>query len=103
MNEKINSQPVAKRFQTREPARVEIVGKKAVLFCRMNNLSKTGAFFEIMNSHFTPRRGEIVRVTVNLKQIKKTHVINGEVVWAKGLGFGVVFTKHNEPIFKLSK
>lgn len=95
MNEKINSQSIEKRYQTREPARVEIIRSKAVLFCRMNNLSKSGAFFEIINSHFTPRIGEAVRVTVNLKQIKKTHIINGEVVWAKGLGFGVVFAKHN--------
>lgn len=94
MNEKTTPQPVAKRYQTREPARVEIVIKKAVLFCRMNNLSKTGAFFEIINSHFTPRVGEIIRVTVNLKQVKKVHTIKGEVVWAKGLGFGVAFIKH---------
>lgn len=96
MNEKTTSQPVAKRFPTREPARIEVIGRKAVLFCRMNNLSTTGAFFEILNSNYTPRTGDMVRVTVNLKQVNKTHSLHGEVIWAKGLGMGIVFVKQKE-------
>lgn len=93
MNEKLNPQPTAKRYLTREPARIEVVAKKTILFCRMNNLSKTGAFFEILNSNYTPVPGDIVRVVINLKQVNKTHTIYGEVVWARGLGLGVEFKK----------
>lgn len=93
MDTKLNSKITAKRFTTREPARIEIVGKRTILFCRMNNLSATGAFFEILNSTYTPRPGDMVRVVINLKQVNKTHTVNGEVVWAKGLGLGVEFMK----------
>lgn len=93
MDAKLSSQLSAKRFPTREPARLEIIGKKTILFCRMNNLSATGAFFEILNSNYTPRPGEVVRVVINLKQVNKTHTINGQIVWAKGLGIGIQFIK----------
>lgn len=63
----------------------------------MNNLSATGAFFEILNSNYTPRPGEVVRVVINLKQVNKTHTINGQIVWAKGLGIGIHFIKHKPP------
>lgn len=65
----------------------------------MNNLSATGAFFEILNSNYTPRPGEIVRVVINLKQVNKSHTINGQIVWAKGLGIGIHFIKHKRPSF----
>ena len=94
MDTKLNSQLTARRFLTREPARLEIIGKKTILFCRMNNLSATGAFFEILNSNYTPRPGEVVRVVINLKQVNKTHTLNGQIVWAKGLGIGIQFVKH---------
>lgn len=93
MDTKLSSQLIARRFPTREPARLEIIGKKTILFCRMNNLSATGAFFEILNSNYTPRPGEIIRVVINLKQVNKTHTINGQIVWAKGLGIGIQFIK----------
>ncbi len=63
----------------------------------MNNLSATGAFFEILNSNYTPRRGETVRVVINLKLVNKTHTLSGEIVWAKGLGLGVQFIKPKRP------
>jgi hypothetical protein len=94
---------VSKRHLTREPARIEVYGKKEVLYCSMNNLSSTGAFFEILNPTFTPRAGYLVRVTIKLKQINKTHFVNGEVVWFKGLGMGVSFIKQKDLFDKLSK
>lgn len=100
MDTKLSSQLSARRFLTREPARLEIIGKKTILFCRMNNLSATGAFFEILNSNYTPRPGEIVRVVVNLKQVNKTHTINGQIVWAKGLGIGIQFIRQQPPMKK---
>lgn len=104
MNVKVNpEQSTAKRHLTKEPARIEVYGKREVLFCRMNNLSSTGAFFEVLNSLYIPKIGDIVRVTINLKQVNKTHIINGEVVWFKGTGLGVSFLKQKELLEKLSK
>lgn len=94
MNEKISTQRVAKRFPTKEPARIEVIGRKVALFCRMTNLSSTGAFFEILNSNYTPRPNDQIRVTVNLKRVNKSHSINGQVVWCNGSGLGVVFNTH---------
>ncbi|MEQ1721671.1 MAG: PilZ domain-containing protein [Pseudobdellovibrio sp.] len=104
MNEKA-AQPElgSKRYFTKEPARIDVYGKKEVLFCRMNNLSSTGAFFELLNPTYIPRIGDLVRMTINLKQVNKTHVVNGEVVWFKGSGLGVSFIKQKELFTKLSK
>jgi hypothetical protein len=93
----------SKRYLTKESARFEFYGKKEVLFCRMNNLSSTGAFFELLNPVFIPRVGDLVRVTVNLKKLNKTHVVNGEVVWLKGLGLGLSFIKQKDLFDKLSR
>jgi Tfp pilus assembly protein PilZ len=104
MNEKTNTDLIAKRYSTQEPARIEVYGRQEVLFCRMNNLSSTGAFFEISHAtKNTPRIGDLVQVTVNLKQVSKTHIVNGEVIWCKGLGLGISFIKQKELIKKLAK
>lgn len=94
MNEKTTtSNRVAKRYQTQEPARLEVLSKKEFIYCRMRNLSSTGAFFEITNSSYSPKKGDIVRITINLKQVNASHIINGEVIWSKGYGVGVSFIK----------
>lgn len=90
---------IAKRYATNETARIEFYGKKDMLFCRMNNLSSTGAFFEIINSTLKPKPGDLVRVNIHLRQINKSHVVNGEIIWVKGFGVGVAFVKQEE-IFK---
>lgn len=90
----------AKRHPTQEPARIQIYGKKEILFCRMTNLSATGAFFEILNSNYTPRIGERVSVTVNLKKVQKSHTLTGQVAWSKGSGLGIAFIKQNKLIYK---
>ena len=109
MDEKTNTNSnntadlIAKRFATQEPARMEIYGKKEILFCRMNNLSATGAFFEILNATYTPKVGDLVRITINLKKVNASHLINGEIIWSKGYGVGITFIKQKELFNKLSK
>lgn len=93
----------AKRHYTREHATVEVYGKTGRVHCKMSNLSTTGAFFEIVNTGFTPKQGDIVRVTINLRQINKTHTLHGEIVWNKGLGLGVAFIKQKDVFKKLAK
>lgn len=97
-----NTSMPKKRFQTKEPAQIEIYGKFGRIYCKMGNLSKTGAFFEIISSNFMPRQGDLVRITVHLKQLNRVHTMDGEVIWCKGLGLGLMFIKKEELFEKLS-
>lgn len=92
----------SKRFITKELAQIEVYGRMGKVFCKMSNLSQSGAFFEIINSNFIPRAGDLVRVTILLRQINKTHIIDAEIVWCKGLGVGLNFLKKNELMQKLA-
>ncbi|MEK6628948.1 MAG: PilZ domain-containing protein [Bdellovibrionota bacterium] len=92
----VSNNQMAKRFQTQEPVRVEVLFKKEVLYGRMRNLSSTGAYFEITNSTYSPKKGDLVRVTINLKKINASHTLSGEVIWSKGSGIGISFTKPKE-------
>ena len=81
----------AKRFLTQELAQIEVFGRIGKIFCKMSNLSVSGACFEVISSNYMPKHGDLVRLTINLRSIKKTHVIEAEVVWCKGLGIGLQF------------
>ncbi len=91
-----------KRFFTKENAQLEIYGRLGKIYCRMTNLSQTGAFLEIMNAKHTPKPGELLRMTIWLRQVNKTHTLDAEIIWSKGLGLGVVFIKKEQLFEKLS-
>lgn len=91
-----------KRFLTKENAQLEVYGKMGKVYCRMANLSMTGAFLEIINARSTPRVGELVRITVLLRQVNKTHSLDAEIIWCKGLGLGISFIKKDVLFQKLS-
>lgn len=97
-----NTQHVARRFVTQELAHIEIYGKNGRIMTKMSNLSMTGAFFEVISPNFTFKKGDIARVTVNLKSLNRTHIVDCEVVWSKGLGVGVQFLKRDELQEKLT-
>ena len=94
--------PSAKRFFTKELAQIEVYGRMGKVFCKMANLSQSGAFFEIINSNYMPRSGDLVRVTVLLRQINKTHILDAEIVWCKGLGLGLNFLRKDQLMEKLA-
>ena len=93
----------ARRFQTQEMAQIEVFGKDGKLLTKMGNVSYTGAFFEIISSNFLPHLNDIIRITVNLRSVNKTHIIDAEVIWSKGLGLGVQFLNRDELNDKISK
>lgn len=93
----------ARRFLTQELAQIEVFGKEGKVLTKMTNVSVTGAFFEIINSPFMPRKDDLVRITVNLRAVNKTHVIDAQVVWNKGLGLGVHFLTRDEINGKIAK
>lgn len=100
MEQRQTNERVAQRFPTEEAARIEIYGKKHVVYCRMHNLSLTGAYFEIVSSNYTPKVGEFIRITITLKKIKSSRTLNAEVIWSKGHGMGVAFIKQKDLIGK---
>ncbi|MBC7742679.1 MAG: PilZ domain-containing protein [Bdellovibrionaceae bacterium] len=96
------TESTSQRYVTQELAQLEVYGRQGKVFCKMANLSSSGAFFEIINSNYMPRAGDLVRITVLLRQINKTHVLDAEIIWCKGLGLGLNFIKKHELIRKLS-
>lgn len=103
MDNKQISELIAKRYPTRETARLQIIGRNEVLLVRMSNLSSTGAFFEMIGSSVALKVGQLVSVTVNLREVNKTHVVGAEVVWVKGHGIGVLFIKQRELLQRLHR
>ncbi len=97
------STPPARRFLTQELAQIEVFGKEGKVLTKMANVSITGAFFEIINSNIMPKTDDLVRIIINLRAVNKTHVIDAQIVWAKGLGLGVQFLNRDEINTKISK
>ncbi|AZZ35833.1 hypothetical protein CIK05_03130 [Bdellovibrio sp. qaytius] len=102
MNNQNPTQQVARRFVTQELAHIEIYGKGGKILTRMGNLSASGAFFEVLSPNFSVKKGDIARVTINLRSLNRVHVVDCEVVWSKGLGVGVQFLKREELQDKLT-
>ncbi len=97
-----SSPAISKRFPTKEHAQIEVYGRSGKIFCRLVNLSASGAFLEIINSKYTPQQGDVIRVSVTLRQLNKYHNLDAEIVWCKGLGLGICFLKKNEIYEKLA-
>ena len=99
-----NSAPqVAQRFLTQELAQIEVYGKEGNILAKMANVSITGAFFEIINSSFMPKKNDLVRIKISLRSVNKTHLIDAAVVWSKGLGLGVEFLTRDDLNVKISE
>lgn len=84
----------AKRHQTKELCVLEVQGKTEKLQCWLSNLSTTGAFFEVITTSNTPKKGDLVRVTVRLNELSKNYIIYGQVAWSRVGGIGVEFLKN---------
>ena len=93
----------ARRFSTQEMAQIEVFGKDGKILTKMGNVSYTGAFFEVISSNFMPQMKDIIRITVNLRSVNKTHIIDAEVVWSKGLALGVQFLNRDQLNTKISE
>lgn len=86
----------AERYPTSEIAHIEIYGRMGKAMAKMKNLSVTGAFMELQNSEYIPRKGDLIRATVHLHKLGRSRVVDAEVIWNRGLGFGVCFLKKAE-------
>lgn len=104
MDHKLNADgTTAVRYQTQEAAQIDVFGKRGIIYCRMGNLSVSGAFFEMVSSTYVPKTKDFVRITINLKKINSTRILYGEVIWCKGNGLGISFLKQKEVFQKISE
>ena len=101
-NNVIDNKEIAKRYNTQEMAVLEVYGRIGKVSCKMSNLSISGACFEIINSSFVPKKGDLIRVSINLGQIKKRYNLEAEVVWIRGLELGITFINRERLLEQLS-
>lgn len=91
----------SERHQTSERAYLEIYGRTGTLIAELKNLSSTGAFLEIIQGDYIPRKGDLIRVTVPLESLGRTHSVNAEIIWGKSLGVGICFLNRQETMTKM--
>jgi hypothetical protein len=91
----------ARRFETREKAAIEIYGKSGVIYADLKNLSKTGACIECRIEGLPLIKGDLIRMTVTLEQLRKSYLINAEVIWANGPISGLTFLQPKKLVEKL--
>lgn len=102
MVDQIVPQRLSERFYTDSPSQIESFGTAAKTQTRMLNLSRTGAYLECNES---PKFavGDLIRLDVELNQLRKTRSVHAKVVWvspltstAGGFGTGVHFIPDNQ-------
>jgi hypothetical protein len=92
----------SKRYDTKEIAHIEVYGRHhGKMVAKLKNVSSSGAFFELAQSEYVPRRGDMLCVTVHLSSLKKSHVLHAQVIWGRGLGFGAQFIPKEELVTKM--
>ena len=78
LNARAVSQRVHRRFNTDEFA--EVAGVAGKLQSRVGNMSKGGAYLEFSDPA-TLNLGEVVKVTMELKDVNRTYTVQARVVW----------------------
>ncbi len=98
-----NSAAPQKRFATLETVAFEIYGQHGAHTVRMKNLSQSGAFFEIpeIDKKVQILKGDLIRLDIHLASLKKSHVIDAEIVWSQNNGFGVSFITKEQLLEKM--
>ncbi|MGZ3769654.1 MAG: PilZ domain-containing protein [Bdellovibrio sp.] len=91
---------IAKRYNTNEKAQVEVMGRMGVLVANLRNISQTGAFLEVRQGSYIPKKGDFLNVTVDLADLQRTHKVAAEVIWSNGLGVGICFINNKEDILE---
>ena len=92
----------SERYETKEIAHIEVYGRhRGTMVAKMRNISVTGAFFEMSQSDYVPKQGDMLCVTIHLGSLKKSHVVHAQVVWNRGLGFGAQFMPKEEIVTRM--
>lgn len=91
----------AMRYQTKERASLEIYGKGGTVIGDLKNLSTTGACLEWTDESVELREGDLVRMTVVLRALKRRHNLSAEVVWVEGKRTGLNFIKYEDVLDRM--
>lgn len=89
------------RFDTKEKASVEIYGKAGKLFAALKNLSRTGACLEYALEELPVKRGDLVRLTIDLPNVKRRHYVSAQVMWRNGRRTGLHFLTAEQLLEKM--
>jgi PilZ domain len=92
----------SERYFTKEKAQLEVYGKAGTVIADMKNLSGTGACLEWTQDDVTISKGDLVRVTVYLKTLKRRHNLSGEVIWRDGKKTGITFIRPDQVLDKMA-
>ncbi len=101
MSDQISSFARETRFYTKEIAIVEVYGKMGKAPALLKNISKTGAFLELNHSKILPQKGDILQITVQLKELQKERKFSAEVIWNQGFSLGIQFLAKDQVVSKL--
>ena len=91
----------AERFRTKEMASIEVYGKEGSAVAALKNLSQTGACIQWHNKDCEMEVGDILRLTIVLKAIKRERSVNAEIVWNDGFRSGVKFLSERQLLDKI--
>ncbi len=91
----------AERYPTKERAEVEIFGRGGGIIARIKDLSQTGACIQWEHDEFQLHIGDLVRMRVNLKALKKEHRVNAQVVWTDRNRSGLQFLTSDQLVEKM--
>ena len=89
----------AERYPTKEKAQLEVFGKNIAVNAKVNNISKTGACVDWDPAFFKLVKGDLLRMTVELKSLNKAHHLSAQVIWSIGNRGGIQFLNSDE-LFK---
>ncbi len=92
----------AQRYETKEIAHIEVYGRHhGKMVAKLRNISASGAFFELSQSEYLPKIGDMLCVTVHLGSLKRSHIVHAQVVWNRGLGFGAQFVSKDDLLSRM--
>ncbi len=91
----------ATRFETKETVQLQIYGKSGEVLLHMRNVSKSGACLECSPSRVPLKKGDLVRMIVELPEVSKKHKVSGEVIWCDGHRTGITFLSKQKVIQKI--
>ena len=91
----------SERFRTKEMAAVEVYGKPGSAVAAVKNLSETGACVQWQTKDVVLEVGDLVRMTIVLKAIKREHKVNAQIVWNDGFKSGVRFLSDKQLLDKI--
>lgn len=91
----------AARYETKEKASIEIYGKGGQVIAQLKNLSVTGACLEWTQDNVDISKGDLVRMTVVLRALKRRHNMSAEVVWVEGKRTGLNFIKYEDVLDRM--